>query len=167
MLLYLLGVHWFQGNFSIYLLVSLNLLHMRQWWAIRRLVQWQLLIMFHFLMFLPTLHLTVTIVWVIVQYNPYFIIDLTFYPVFCFSAHVLSWSWQVADLYGIRATLVDGGEIRGAGNAWICPEVLLGCHFSCLEWIQLVLLSMIEFWHSSLISLSLFSILFWWVEGGM
>lgn len=31
---------------------------------------------------------------------------------------------QVADLYGIRATLVDGGEIRGAGNAWICPEVL-------------------------------------------
>lgn len=33
--------------------------------------------------------------------------------------------WQVADLYGIRANLVDGGEIRGAGNAWICPEVLL------------------------------------------
>ncbi|KAA8518441.1 hypothetical protein F0562_015915 [Nyssa sinensis] len=30
----------------------------------------------------------------------------------------------VADLYGIRASLVDGGEIRGAGNAWICPEVL-------------------------------------------
>ncbi|XP_065849413.1 protein TIC236, chloroplastic [Euphorbia lathyris] len=29
---------------------------------------------------------------------------------------------SVADLYGIRATLVDGGEIRGAGNAWICPE---------------------------------------------
>ncbi|KAK6131671.1 hypothetical protein DH2020_034578 [Rehmannia glutinosa] len=29
---------------------------------------------------------------------------------------------HVADLYGIRATLVDGGEIRGAGNAWICPE---------------------------------------------
>ncbi|XP_021893474.1 uncharacterized protein LOC110811326 isoform X1 [Carica papaya] len=29
---------------------------------------------------------------------------------------------NVADLYGIRATLVDGGEIRGAGNAWICPE---------------------------------------------
>nr|KYP39246.1 hypothetical protein KK1_039459 [Cajanus cajan] len=29
----------------------------------------------------------------------------------------------VADLYGIRACLVDGGEIRGAGNAWICPEV--------------------------------------------
>ncbi|KAJ8751742.1 hypothetical protein K2173_025919 [Erythroxylum novogranatense] len=28
----------------------------------------------------------------------------------------------IADLYGIRATLVDGGEIRGAGNAWICPE---------------------------------------------
>uniref|UniRef100_A0A1J3ED73 Translocation and assembly module TamB C-terminal domain-containing protein n=1 Tax=Noccaea caerulescens TaxID=107243 RepID=A0A1J3ED73_NOCCA len=28
----------------------------------------------------------------------------------------------VADLYGIRATLVDGGEIRGAGNAWICPK---------------------------------------------
>ncbi|KAK6927434.1 hypothetical protein RJ641_006025, partial [Dillenia turbinata] len=28
----------------------------------------------------------------------------------------------VADLYGIRAALVDGGEIRGAGNAWICPE---------------------------------------------
>ncbi|KAK7283049.1 hypothetical protein RIF29_12289 [Crotalaria pallida] len=28
----------------------------------------------------------------------------------------------VADLYGIRASLVDGGEIRGAGNAWICPE---------------------------------------------
>ncbi|OUZ99695.1 Protein of unknown function DUF490 [Macleaya cordata] len=28
----------------------------------------------------------------------------------------------VADLYGIRATLLDGGEIRGAGNAWICPE---------------------------------------------
>ena len=30
---------------------------------------------------------------------------------------------QVADVYGIRATLVDGGEIRGAGNLWICPEV--------------------------------------------
>ncbi|XP_023524011.1 uncharacterized protein LOC111788077 isoform X2 [Cucurbita pepo subsp. pepo] len=28
----------------------------------------------------------------------------------------------VAELYGIRANLVDGGEIRGAGNAWICPE---------------------------------------------
>ncbi|PON53076.1 hypothetical protein PanWU01x14_204560 [Parasponia andersonii] len=28
----------------------------------------------------------------------------------------------IADLYGIRASLVDGGEIRGAGNAWICPE---------------------------------------------
>ncbi|XP_057851125.2 protein SUBSTANDARD STARCH GRAIN 4, chloroplastic isoform X2 [Cryptomeria japonica] len=28
----------------------------------------------------------------------------------------------MADLYGIQATLVDGGEIRGAGNAWICPE---------------------------------------------
>lgn len=28
----------------------------------------------------------------------------------------------VADLYGIRANLVDGGEIRGAGNVWICPE---------------------------------------------
>ncbi|KDP32279.1 hypothetical protein JCGZ_13204 [Jatropha curcas] len=28
----------------------------------------------------------------------------------------------VADMYGIRASLVDGGEIRGAGNAWICPE---------------------------------------------
>ncbi|XP_028103710.1 uncharacterized protein LOC114302829 isoform X3 [Camellia sinensis] len=28
----------------------------------------------------------------------------------------------VADLYGIRASLVDGGEIRGAGNAWVCPE---------------------------------------------
>lgn len=28
----------------------------------------------------------------------------------------------VADLYGIRASLVDGGEIRGAGNAWICQE---------------------------------------------
>ncbi|XP_022729806.1 uncharacterized protein LOC111284940 isoform X2 [Durio zibethinus] len=30
--------------------------------------------------------------------------------------------FPVADLYGIRASLVDGGEIRGAGNAWICPE---------------------------------------------
>ncbi|KAM0951214.1 hypothetical protein DsansV1_C04g0049581 [Dioscorea sansibarensis] len=29
---------------------------------------------------------------------------------------------SVADLYGIRASLLDGGEIRGAGNAWICPE---------------------------------------------
>ncbi|CAL5206377.1 unnamed protein product [Lathyrus oleraceus] len=28
----------------------------------------------------------------------------------------------VADLYGIRACLIDGGEIQGAGNAWICPE---------------------------------------------
>ncbi|KAK4277119.1 hypothetical protein QN277_015167 [Acacia crassicarpa] len=28
----------------------------------------------------------------------------------------------VADLYGIRASLVDGGEIRGAGNVWVCPE---------------------------------------------
>ncbi|PKU85008.1 uncharacterized protein LOC110096282 isoform X2 [Dendrobium catenatum] len=29
---------------------------------------------------------------------------------------------SVVDLYGIRATLLDGGEIRGAGTAWICPE---------------------------------------------
>ncbi|CAK8568700.1 unnamed protein product [Lathyrus sativus] len=28
----------------------------------------------------------------------------------------------VADLYGIRVSLVDGGEIQGAGTAWICPE---------------------------------------------
>ncbi|KAF3326963.1 TamB, inner membrane protein subunit of TAM complex [Carex littledalei] len=28
----------------------------------------------------------------------------------------------VADLYGIRASLLGGGEIRGAGNAWVCPE---------------------------------------------
>ncbi|EHA8590861.1 hypothetical protein COCNU_scaffold026073G000010 [Cocos nucifera] len=28
----------------------------------------------------------------------------------------------IADLYGIRASLLDDGEIRGAGNAWICPE---------------------------------------------
>ncbi|KAF7830224.1 uncharacterized protein G2W53_012557 [Senna tora] len=28
----------------------------------------------------------------------------------------------VADLYGIRASLLDGGEIRGAGSAWVCPE---------------------------------------------
>lgn len=28
----------------------------------------------------------------------------------------------VADVYGIRAALVDGGELRGAGNMWICPE---------------------------------------------
>ncbi|KAK3027022.1 hypothetical protein RJ639_041177 [Escallonia herrerae] len=34
----------------------------------------------------------------------------------------LTFAQQVADLYGIRASLVDGGEIRGAGNAWICPE---------------------------------------------
>ncbi|KAL3520054.1 hypothetical protein ACH5RR_018203 [Cinchona calisaya] len=29
---------------------------------------------------------------------------------------------HVADLYAIRANLVDGGEIHGTGNAWICPE---------------------------------------------
>ncbi|ERN06068.1 uncharacterized protein LOC18434256 [Amborella trichopoda] len=29
---------------------------------------------------------------------------------------------SIADLYGIRVSLLDGGEIRGAGNAWICPE---------------------------------------------
>lgn len=50
---------------------------------------------------------------------------------------IIIWSWwQVADLYGIRATLVDGGEIRGAGNAWICPEV-----FICLEkytWLKIL-----------------------------
>ncbi|XP_074570034.1 protein SUBSTANDARD STARCH GRAIN 4, chloroplastic isoform X1 [Curcuma longa] len=28
----------------------------------------------------------------------------------------------VADLYGIRACLLDDGEIRGAGSIWICPE---------------------------------------------
>jgi hypothetical protein len=32
----------------------------------------------------------------------------------------------VADLYGIRACLLDGGEIRGAGNVWICPEISAG-----------------------------------------
>lgn len=38
---------------------------------------------------------------------------------------ILYFHWlQVADLYGIRACLLDGGEIRGAGNVWICPEVL-------------------------------------------
>ncbi|KAK7311846.1 hypothetical protein RJT34_10254 [Clitoria ternatea] len=29
---------------------------------------------------------------------------------------------SIADLYGIRASLVDGGEIRGAGTVWICSE---------------------------------------------
>lgn len=29
---------------------------------------------------------------------------------------------SVTDLYGIRASLLDGGDIRGAGNAWICIE---------------------------------------------
>ncbi|XP_020578996.1 uncharacterized protein LOC110023769 isoform X1 [Phalaenopsis equestris] len=29
---------------------------------------------------------------------------------------------SVVDFYGIKATLLDGGEIRGAGIAWICPE---------------------------------------------
>ncbi|KAL5144978.1 hypothetical protein HKD37_06G015148 [Glycine soja] len=28
----------------------------------------------------------------------------------------------IADLYEIRASLVDGGEIRGAGTVWICSE---------------------------------------------
>ncbi|TKY74672.1 hypothetical protein E2542_SST03435 [Spatholobus suberectus] len=28
----------------------------------------------------------------------------------------------IADLYGIRANLVDGGEIQGAGTVWICSE---------------------------------------------
>ncbi|RDX99770.1 hypothetical protein CR513_17133, partial [Mucuna pruriens] len=28
----------------------------------------------------------------------------------------------IADLYGIRASLVDGGEILGAGTLWICSE---------------------------------------------
>ncbi|XP_020207319.1 uncharacterized protein LOC109792326 isoform X2 [Cajanus cajan] len=28
----------------------------------------------------------------------------------------------IADLYGIRASLVDGGEIRGSGTVWICSE---------------------------------------------
>ena len=32
-------------------------------------------------------------------------------------------------MYGIRASLVDGGEIRGAGNAWICPEVYKKLYF--------------------------------------
>ncbi len=31
----------------------------------------------------------------------------------------------MADLYGLRAVPVGGGEIRGAGNLWICPEVYL------------------------------------------
>lgn len=48
-------------------------------------------------------------------------------------AYFSAYMWQVADLYGIRATLVDGGEIRGAGNAWICPEVLI-----YLEEVQLI-----------------------------
>ncbi|XP_020578997.1 uncharacterized protein LOC110023769 isoform X2 [Phalaenopsis equestris] len=30
---------------------------------------------------------------------------------------------SVVDFYGIKATLLDGGEIRGAGIAWICPEL--------------------------------------------
>lgn len=51
----------------------------------------------------------------------------TKFSIFFLATHVHfpAYMWQVADLYGIRATLVDGGEIRGAGNAWICPEVFL------------------------------------------
>lgn len=30
---------------------------------------------------------------------------------------------QMADLYGLKACPVGGGEIRGAGSLWICPEV--------------------------------------------
>ena len=46
---------------------------------------------------------------------------------------LLTWAWQVADLYGIRTNLVDGGEIRGAGNAWICPEVFFVQDNACLK----------------------------------
>ncbi|CAJ1973770.1 unnamed protein product [Sphenostylis stenocarpa] len=31
---------------------------------------------------------------------------------------------RIADLYGVRASLVDGGEIRGAGTVWICSEAV-------------------------------------------
>lgn len=31
-------------------------------------------------------------------------------------------SFSVTDLYGIRASLVGGGEIQGSGNVWTCPE---------------------------------------------
>ncbi len=47
----------------------------------------------------------------------------------------------MADLYGLRAVPVGGGEIRGAGNLWICPEVYLpeASHCICLwhveEWL--------------------------------
>jgi len=37
---------------------------------------------------------------------------------------------QMADLYGLKASPVGGGEIRGAGSLWICPEVWILFEFN-------------------------------------
>ena len=37
---------------------------------------------------------------------------------------------QMADLYGLKACPVGGGEIRGAGSLWICPEVWIVFEFN-------------------------------------
>ncbi|CAI8599704.1 unnamed protein product [Vicia faba] len=59
----------------------------------------------------------------------------------------------VADLYGIRASLVDGGEIQGAGTAWICPEgeedeTALDVNFSGNLAIEKIFLRYIPNYHS-------------------
>lgn len=35
---------------------------------------------------------------------------------------------QVADVFGLRVVPVGGGEIRGAGKMWVCPEGELDPH---------------------------------------
>lgn len=132
MLLHLWGVHWSQGNSLIYLPILLDRLLMRQWWRIKRQVQWQQLTVFHSHTFQPTLPSTLITVWVhtkIKLSNKLALIFLSSFLLICLVLCESPCAWQVADLYGIRATLVDGGEIRGAGNAWICPEVMM-----CMAW---------------------------------
>ena len=58
---------------------------------------------------------------------------------------------QVADLYGVRAILLDGGEIRGAGNAWICPEVTYCSLIICGNY----LMNCAAFWSAMLVLLIL------------
>ena len=48
------------------------------------------------------------------------------------------YAWQMADLYGLRIFPVGGGEIRGAGSLWICPEVCIINFLSCLRNRQMV-----------------------------
>lgn len=46
----------------------------------------------------------------------------------------------MADLYGLKVCPVGGGEIRGAGSLWICPEVWTLVEFNSVQCLGFTLL---------------------------